>query len=182
MKRIGSTQQKIILLLLAGVSIGLTRSFKRQLRIAKELKAEWAGIDRAQMNRSINALRAASVVDVKRGHREDTLLLTGEGKKRARELRLHRMKIQTPKRWDGKFRLVMFDIPHRIKPLRESLRRLCIRLGFYPLQKSVFVYPYDCQKEIEAVIAWYHAESYVHFAIVQSIDNELQLKKHFKLS
>ena len=91
------------------------------------------------------------------------------------------MKIIRPKSWDGKWRIVIFDIPHYLKQTRESLRLIFKKMNFYPLQKSVFIYPFDCQKEIEFVTEWHRANKYVRFIIADSIDNEFFLRKHFKL-
>ncbi len=40
--------------------------------------------------------------------------------------------------WDGKWRIVVFDIPEKYKPTREMLRRYLYELGFSQIQKSVF--------------------------------------------
>jgi len=83
--------------------------------------------------------------------------------------------------WDGKWRIVVFDIPEKIKRGRDALREKLKELGFYELQKSVFVFPYKCQNEIEFVIEFFNLRKYVRFGTLDSIDNNLHLKKIFKL-
>jgi hypothetical protein len=54
-------------------------------------------------------------------------------------------------------------------------------LGFYEIQKSVLVYPYQCKEELELLIDYYDLRKYVRFAIIKDIDNKLHLEKIFNL-
>src|SRR3989339_427719 len=54
-------------------------------------------------------------------------------------------------------------------------------LGFYELQKSVWICPYNCKNQIDFIIELFGLREYVRFAVVDSIDNELHLKKIFNL-
>ncbi len=55
------------------------------------------------------------------------------------------------------------------------------KLEFYELQKSVFIHPFDCKDEIDFIIEFFEARPFIRFAIIESIDNELHLKKIFDL-
>src|SRR3989344_4076427 len=46
------------------------------------------------------------------------------------------------KKWDGKWRIIIFDIPQELHRERNILRRRLRSMGFYMLQKSVFIFPY----------------------------------------
>src|SRR3989344_7174587 len=52
---------------------------------------------------------------------------------------------RVPSRWDGKWRVVIFDIPEARRTLRNRLRDMLLQIGFVQLQKSVWVYPFDCE-------------------------------------
>jgi len=54
-------------------------------------------------------------------------------------------------------------------------------LGFYPLQKSVFVFPYECENELEFITEFYNIRRYVRYIIAEKIDNEFHLKKIFNI-
>ncbi len=184
MKRvtIGRIQKKILLLLMAGVALGLNRSFKRQLRIQRELVREWRAINRQSLERSVQSLYQSHLVETKENHDgTSTLVLSNNGKRRAPTFDVETMRIKTPARWDGKWRIIIFDIPHPLKKVRESLRYLLKHLGCFPLQKSVFVHPFNCEKEIEFITELHKARRYVRFIIADSIDNEIDLKQHFGL-
>ncbi|MBI4999329.1 hypothetical protein HZB97_00975 [Candidatus Gottesmanbacteria bacterium] len=52
------------------------------------------------------------------------------------------------KKWDGKWRMVIFDIPEITRVKREALRKKLKDLGFAQWQKSVYVTPFDVGQEI----------------------------------
>ncbi len=64
---------------------------------------------------------------------------------------------------------------------RDALRERLKNLGFYELQKSVFVFPYECQDEVNFLIEFFNLRKYVRYAVVESIDNDLHLRKIFNL-
>ena len=49
--------------------------------------------------------------------------------------------------WDGKWHLLFYDIPVKYNAARMALRDMIDDLGMYPLQKSLWVYPYNCEAE-----------------------------------
>lgn len=85
------------------------------------------------------------------------------------------------KNGDGKWRLVVFDIPEKIREGRRALREKIRELGFHELQKSVWIFPYECKNEIDFIVEFFNLRKYVRFGILESIDNELHLKKIFNL-
>ena len=180
--RKGTTQKKIMLLLLGGLVIGLSSSPNTFFKVIRSLKKEFEEIDNSTLNRAIRSLYKSRLVET-RGNRDGTLtlVLSGEGKRRALTFNLEEMEIKKPKQWDGKWRMVMFDVPERLKKVRESLRYHLKTMGFYEFQKSVFVYPFPCDEEIEYIMEFYNARRHVRFVLAQEIDNELELQKHFDL-
>lgn len=85
------------------------------------------------------------------------------------------------KKWDSQWRIVIFDIPERFKKARNALSLTLKKMGFYPLQKSVFVHPFECADEIDFVIEFWNMRPYVRLVLATHIDNELHLKNHFGL-
>lgn len=182
MARIGKTQQKILLLLVGGVALGLSRSPKRYFKVVGAIAKEWKKINQVSLRRSIRSLYESKLIEEKENADGTvTITLSEAGKRRALTYDLDKMKIATPKNWDGKWRIVMFDIPEYFRPARDALRGHLQDLGFYEFQKSVFVYPYNCKDEIEYLIEFYDIRKFVRLIIAESLDNELHLKDHFKL-
>jgi DNA-binding transcriptional regulator PaaX len=181
-KQVGETQQKILLLLMGGVALGLAGNPRRYFRIAKEIGKEWQKIERRQLQRSIKLLYESQLVEIREHKGNITeLVLSKEGKLVALRYDLDKLTIEEPKRWDNKWRIVMFDIPEEKKKLRDTIRYHLKKLRFFEYQKSVFVHPYSCADEIEYVIEFYGIRQYVRFIEAIRLDNELHLKSHFNI-
>lgn len=112
---------------------------------------------------------------------EVVIKLTEKGKTILLRYDLDRMKIKKPSRWDGKWRLVIFDIPNNQKAARELFREKLKQLEFYPLQKSVFLTPYSCFSEIEFLRQVLGVGEYVRVLIVDKVEGEELFKRHFGL-
>lgn len=85
------------------------------------------------------------------------------------------------KRWDKRYRIVMFDISQKRKPDRERVRMFIRECGFLRLQDSVWVFPYDCEELITLLKADMRIGKDVLYAVVESIENDGWIKKHFNL-
>ena len=174
-------KQKILLLLFAGLALGYTYLPRRQWKILKGVAREWKKIDEKKLKEEIRKLYQSKLVEIKEHpDKSYTLILTAKGKLKALSYHFQEMKIKSGN-WDGKWRIVVFDIPEKLRKGRDALREKLKELGFYELQKSVLVFPYQCQDEIEFIIEFFNLRKYVRFGILEYIDNELHLKKIFKL-
>lgn len=87
-----------------------------------------------------------------------------------------------PKRWDGRWRIVMFDIAEKHKPLRRHIARLVSQLGFYRLQDSVWVHPSDCEEVIALMKLERHMGTELRYVIADAIEYDKPLREHFGLS
>lgn len=85
------------------------------------------------------------------------------------------------KRWDKRYRLVMFDIPEKRKNTRDSVRQLLRGCGFLRIQDSVWLFPYDCEELITLMKSDMQLGKDLLYAIVDSIENDAWIKKHFGL-
>ena len=54
-------------------------------------------------------------------------------------------------------------------------------LGFFPVAKSVFVYPFECRNEIDFVSEFFNVGRSVHYIVAKELDSENFLKQHFGL-
>jgi DNA-binding transcriptional regulator PaaX len=108
--------------------------------------------------------------------------LTEKGKKMAGWLQIDALKIKRPKKWDGKWRLVIFDISQLKKFYREAFRGKLKELGFYPLQKSVWIFPFDCKDEIELLRDFFGlSQNEMRLITAQDIGPDDWLKNKFKI-
>src|SRR3989344_4940444 len=74
--------------------------------------------------------------------------LTEEGEKILRRWELADYNLKRPTKWDGKWRMIIFDIPEKKRSIRKQVVTLFNQAGFYRLQDSVWIYPYDCEDVI----------------------------------
>lgn len=177
----GSAQEKVILLLLGGLALSLSRSPRSYFKILNKMHVGWKDIDRRTLMRSIKNLYQSHLIEEKNNKDgTTTFILSKEGKEVAITYNLEKMIISKTK-WDGKWRIVMFDIPERLKKVRDTLRYQLKRLGFLELQHSVFVLPFRCTEELEYIIEFYNIRKYVRLVEANQIDNELDLRHKFKL-
>ena len=84
-------------------------------------------------------------------------------------------------RWDGWWRMVIFDVPENHKVGRDALARKLRSLGMQPLQKSVLVYPFDCEKQLRFVVEYFGLSEYVNLLLVKHFDESESFEKLFGL-
>lgn len=182
-KRIGPVAQKILLLLEAGIILSLTASPKAQFKIIKAAAKEWREINRRSLKTAIRRLYQSKLIS---SHENKdgtiTLGLNEEGKKKVLRYNLDKLEIKKPQKWDNLWRIIIFDIPERLKTKRDALVWKLKHLGFSAIQKSVFIYPFACQEEIDFLIEVFELRPYVRFIVAQEIDTALELKAKFHLS
>ncbi len=102
-----------------------------------------------------------------------------------RELAFEQAKValatRKKKRWDGRWRMVVFDIPERRREVRSRLRGVMQEIGFVRMQDSVWVYPYDCEDFIALLKAELKIGKDVLYAIADTIEYDNPLRTHFAL-
>jgi len=174
--------QKVLLLLAGGFALELSGRPDAYFRILKGIAKEWEEINQRQLRESIQNLYRSRLIDYKENDDGTaTLLLTSQGKEKILRYNLDNMKMARPSKWDGLWRMVMFDIPESKKKARDFFSFKIKQLGLYPLQKSVFIYPFECRDEIDFLIEIFDLRAHVRFIVAKDIDVELDLKRNFHL-
>ena len=182
MKRLGSNQKKVLLLLASGVALGLSGSPSQYFRILKLARKEWKDIDRRNLSRTIHRLYQARLVTEKREKDGSvSVVLTREGRRQASHTGWKTVCFQKPIVWDKKWRVVLFDVPETKRSLRDIFRRHLQNIGFREFQKSVFIFPYECEREILSLIRLYEAEEYFQYLLVFDVGDAVRFRKLFFL-
>lgn len=112
------------------------------------------------------------------------LRLTKEGEKTYRGIAIRSIFLGAPKNlWDKKWRLIFFDIPDEHKNIRHSLRQMLRNAGCCPLQKSVFVTPIPCHREINDIASFFQLSDRILYCETSSLGNaEAFVRKFFGMS
>ena len=106
------------------------------------------------------------------------ITLTKLGRQVALRAEMRNFKFNTQPAWDGKWRLVMFDIRKKYSATRDTLRRKLLEIGMYPVQESIFAYPYPCTEE---VMMWVELFGLGDQVEVATADFSPALNEKFKL-
>jgi len=138
------------------------------------------GISRNQKNSVYNS-RKKLVREGLLVYENNFLRLTEKGRKILEKIESQDYKIEKPKKWDKKWRVIIFDIKEERKSLRNKLRNTLINIGFMCLQKSVWIYPYDCEDLINLIKADFRIGKDVLYMIADRLENDKQIQKNFGL-
>lgn len=138
--------------------------------------------DKRKIAQAFSYLKRNGLIILKEDDGKITAELTENGKRKIKQYQFEELKIAKPKKWDKKWRLVIFDIPEkRKKSAREALRNKLINLNFFQLQKSVWVHPYSCENEIQLTAEIFGVTSFINIIIADKILDDVRAKSHFGL-
>lgn len=153
----------------------------KQLTI-KVIDKVWERYDRARLKQSLKRMVDRRLLDIKQEGKETIVVVSEKGKKLLLRYNLKEIRLNKPKVWDHKWRIVIFDIGEDKKTLRDRLRDTIKSLGLYPLQKSVFVTPYPCEKEIAFLRQFYGIRDEVSCFTAINLEEGDFLEKKFNLT
>lgn len=136
-----------------------------------------------RITQSITKLENSGLVQTsgERGHRK--IILTEKGHAMIETIYASEYRIPEPAFWDGKWRVVMFDIREKRRRIRSQLRSLLSGAGFLRLQDSVWIYPYPCDEFVGLVRAHLKSGTGEMLSFVaEALESDKRLREHFRLS
>ncbi|MGB9680867.1 MAG: CRISPR-associated endonuclease Cas2 [Minisyncoccia bacterium] len=133
------------------------------------------------INRSIAKLKNRGLITFEKKGGKTFVRLTEKGERELLKYQLREMTIQRPKKWDKKWRVIIFDIKEKRKVIRERLRQELKNLGFIKLQNSVWVFPFECEEVIILLKSYFCIGKDVLYMTVEKIENDKWLKEKFGL-
>ncbi len=184
----GEIAKKILLATATSVAVGgliVTLAAMPALAPALRPFVEWYKkqdrYGRYRIRKTFEQLRRERLIEFSEKDGETKIILTEAGQKKVLQYRFEDLKIKPMEKWDKKWRMVIFDIPENQKKARNALRQKLQELGFYQLQKSVWVHPHECRSEIDFIIEFFNISPYVRLAEVSRFDGDELIKKEFNL-
>jgi len=131
---------------------------------------------------AFSRLKKQGCIKIEKKNHQIYISLTEKGKRMANWMQIDSLKIKKPKKWDGKWRIVIFDISNLKKIYREAFRGKLKELGFVQLQKSVWIHPFDCFDEIELLRSFFGLnQKELRLIIAQYIGSDKWFKKIFNI-
>lgn len=133
------------------------------------------------IRRSVSRLENRGFISKSLVRGEEYYVLTSTGKERAMRYKLKTMTIRRQKKWDGLWRVVMFDVPEKRRAARRAIGYAIQKLGCVQYQKSVFITPYPCVDEIDFAGECFDVRKYIRIIIAKDVEGSGNIKKHFKI-
>lgn len=162
-------------MILPAFGIILVENKKAQIREAKEKRVK-------NFLNTFYQLKKRKLIKIEKRNNQIYISLTEKGKSRAGKYQIDDLKIKRPKKWDKKWRIVIFDISSKKKIVREALRGKLKQLDFFQLQKSVWLHPFDCREEITLLKDFFNLNNNeLRVIISDDIDGDAELKGVYKV-
>ena len=177
--RIAKVQKAVLYALAAAGGITVALVAPNALRVLEQFG--WVKTRRNPnytVNESVRRLQENGLIK-KDNH--GFLYLTDSGERRVSEFGVEGFHIKKPNRWDGKWRIVSFDIKEHRRGLRDQLRQTLNAIGFVHLHHSLWVYPHDCHDLITLLKADYEIGKDILYIVSDYVENDGVLRKHFEL-
>ncbi len=116
--------------------------------------------ERERVRQALRTLHKRRLVEYIERGQKTYIKATENGKKYIRQFEIDTLSLPQQE-WDKKWRMILFDIPEQKGRARRAFQKRLQSLGCFPLQKSVFIYPYACQDEIDFLASFWE----VHLCI-----------------
>lgn len=131
---------------------------------------------RSQLTRGLSTLERGGYT--KRKGRQ-TVFLTKKGIQEILKFKMRNKHLEGG--WDGKWRIIVFDIEEITRKDRNYLRLQLKWIGFQELQESVWVYPYEIRDELKEFIKLckFKFQGDVRFILAEKIEPDFSIRKKF---
>lgn len=134
-----------------------------------------------RIRENISRLKKRGLITFEDRNGKKYLQLTPAGRQALNSATLKEGPVVRPRRWDRKWRFVIFDIPEDRKVQRNRIRELVRGFGFTRVQDSVWAYPYDCEDIVTLLKAELRTGRDMLYLIVDVMDYDRPLRQHFNL-
>lgn len=145
----------------------------------KEEFEVWKRFNIPYLKRSLHRLEKQKLVKIGEENGVQVIKITSQGRKRLIKMALDELAVEKPKIWDGRWRLVSFDLPEKLANTRKVLVEYLKAWGFYPLHESVYLHAYPCFKQVEFLREYLGVGEYVTVMIVSEIENDKLFRDFF---
>lgn len=182
-KRVPITNLLLRSFAVAGV-ISVALVAPKMIRLLKELDrpAKNRAMLYQRIRQGVRRLEKEGLVTVSGERGERRIRITEKGRGMMDEIEFREHTIPEQAFWDGRWRVLIFDISERRRRVRAQLRRLLQGAGFVRIQDSVWVYPYPCDEFISLVRT--HLKSGVGEIlsfVAEALESDKWLREYFRL-
>lgn len=187
-KKIDGKNEKLkqVLLLLAGGSAlmtaifvpGTARLFKDFIKDDSEWK-DWKMFNITYLRKTLRKLESQKLIEIFEEKGIGKVILTKNGQRKILEMSVENMFIRKPQKWDGKWRMIFYDVAKEKNTIRDKFRAYLKAGGFYCWQKSVYLHAYPCEEEIDFLRNFLGISSDVRLVVADQIENDELFRDYF---
>lgn len=141
---------------------------------------EWKKFNIKLLRRNLRRLQEQKIVEIIKENGKEIIKLTQKGHTKYLRFKLEDLSLKGGS-WDGKWRLVIYDISKLKKSAQENFRRVLKQINFFPLQKSVYLTPYKCSEEVEYLREYFNLGEEVLLLEISKLENDSYYKEYFGL-
>lgn len=134
--------------------------------------------ERKRIRKSLSRLEKQGLIKQKDGL-DGYFVLTAEGKAKAMRYQIENTKIVRQEKWAGKWWLVMFDVPEEKKRARQAINYALKKIGCVHYQKSVFITPFPCKKEINFIGEAFDVRNHIRVVVAEDVEGSAAFEKKF---
>lgn len=144
----------------------------------KQSLKEWKKFDMRLLRRNLKRLQDQKVVEVAEQNGVEVIKLTQKGQTKYLKFKLEELSLNG-RNWDGKWRLVIYDVNKYKKLNQNNFRTILKTIRFFQLQKSVYLTPYKCKEEVEYLREYFNLGEEVIYLEISKLENEKYYKEYF---
>lgn len=140
------------------------------------------GISEKTTRNTLYGLKKKGFIHIESSKGAIEVVITPKGRKHISKYSPLYMKPLSGRKWDKKWRIVMFDIGVSDRAKRNTLRKFLKRLGFARFQQSAWITPYECRKEIKELVVFTGLKpAEVRLIVAEHIGEDKEFRKAFNL-
>lgn len=168
-------------ILMPGLGIAAGAMFRAKRRYAwQQSQKAWKRFNSYYLRKNLKRLQQQKIVEIIEKNGQEIIKLTQKGKTKYLKFKLEELSLKG-KTWDGKWRIVLYDIARFKKRQQEDFRRILKYIRFLKLQRSVYVTPYPCEEQISYLREYFGIEEDVILIRADKIENDQFYKQYFGL-
>lgn len=142
----------------------------------------WKKYNPSYLRSSIKRLHKSRCVEIQNQNGDKIITLTESGRRKILKYALEDLSIDKPKQWDGRWRMIIYDVENEKRYLRDVFREAVQSLGFHMLQESVWIYPYPCEKQVTFLKEYYGVGNEALYVVATTLEDDTPYRDYFGLT
>lgn len=177
--------KQVLLLLASGAALGMALAAPGTAKLFKDFSEddsewkEWKMFNVNYLRKTLRKLEKQKLIEVSEKNGVGKVILTEDGQRKLLEMSIENMFIRKPEKWDGKWRMIFYDVAREKNSVRDRFRAYLKAGGFYRWQKSVYLHAYPCEKEVDFLRNFLGISGEVRLVVADRIEDDQIFRDYF---